>query len=275
MISNNQKIATMSGSDNGRTDDHVIPQELKIKVPEIKTFEDACNRLGIDPVQSKFSEGEPDEIAYKKLKIVVKALNENFTVDWSNDKQQKFFPWFNMNPPGGFKFNGSVCGFACSPLTGGNTMCFKSRGLADYAAEQFADLYKQWLFQDYAETAITTFENACERLGLDASAVLPDVSKIISLYQVKIIALVKLTVIAEALNKGWQPVWDNKEYKYFPWFDLEANHNLGGSGISLGGIRSVLKLSRSSGGCRVVFKSEEIAKYAADQFLYLYKEILT
>jgi hypothetical protein len=73
-----------------------------IKITDrIKSFEDACRELGEDP--ANFNVGMPDEIAYKKLKVITRALNEGWEPNWNNDNQYKWYPWFYMDSPG-FRF---------------------------------------------------------------------------------------------------------------------------------------------------------------------------
>ena len=46
---------------------------------DIKTFEDACEELGIDPETVTHENDTPDEVAYKKLKVVIKAIDRKST----------------------------------------------------------------------------------------------------------------------------------------------------------------------------------------------------
>lgn len=123
------------------------------------------------------------------------------------------------------------------------------------------------------KSKIKTFEDACKHLGLDPVA-LPDVSKLPVKHQKAITANYKLTIIAEALNDGWQPNWNNwNEYKYYPWFEVEASEEQpAGSGFS----RSSYVGSHSGTyvGSRLCYKSSELARYAASQFEDLYKDYL-
>lgn len=82
-------------------------------------------------------------------------------------------------------------------------------------------------------------------------------------------AWAKATIICKALNEGWVPDWNNSsEYKYYPWFKMNT-----GSGLSYGDY--AYDLSSSRVGSRLVFKSSELAKYAGEQFLDIYKEFMT
>ncbi|MFT3704672.1 MAG: hypothetical protein QM802_20070 [Agriterribacter sp.] len=107
----------------------------------IKTFEDACAEIGEDPVNPKFIIGEPDEIAYRKLKVIIKVLNEGWVPDWNNSSQYKWRPWFYLNAPG-FRFSGTSYVFTHSTV--GSRLCFKSEELCEYAANQFIDIYKDY-----------------------------------------------------------------------------------------------------------------------------------
>jgi hypothetical protein len=63
----------------------------------IKTFEDACAEVGEDPEHDKFTEGTPDEIAFKKIKVITKALNEGWLPNWNNSGERKWYPWFYLD----------------------------------------------------------------------------------------------------------------------------------------------------------------------------------
>jgi hypothetical protein len=111
---------------------------------DIKTFEDACEELGIDDPESLFTENDtPDEIAYKKLKVVAKAINQGWVPDWDNKSQQKWWPWFNLSSGFGFSCSDYFCD--CAGTTVGSRLCFESEAKSNYAATQFIDIYKQFL----------------------------------------------------------------------------------------------------------------------------------
>jgi len=77
----------------------------------------------------------------------------------------------------------------------------------------------------------------------------------------------KLEVIAKALNEGWKPNWGNSsEYKYYPWFKLQGGFSFH---------RFDFYCTRSGVGSRLCFKSRELAEYAGNQFLSIYKTYMT
>jgi hypothetical protein len=118
---------------------------------------------------------------------------------------------------------------------------------------------------------IKTFIQACKKLGLDASK-LPDVSCLPDIHQKAIIAHYKLIIIAQALNDGWQPNWnDSNQGKYYPWFEIKVDtKSPGGSGLVCSNFSNWYAYSNV--GSRLCFKDWETAKYAGTTFKQLYEE---
>lgn len=115
---------------------------MDTKITEkVKTFEDACRIVGVYFKINK--KDTPDEIAYKKLKIIAQALNEGWEPDRTDKNQWKFWPWFNFGPGSGGSCNGYDNWFAHSGV--GSRLCFKSAELAEYAGTQFLSIYKDYL----------------------------------------------------------------------------------------------------------------------------------
>ena len=110
---------------------------------EIKTFEDACVEMEIDPQSFNFSTDTPDEAAYKKLKVIVQAINQGWTPDWKDSKQRKWWPYFNLSS--GFGFSLSGYDYVNVNAHVGSRLCFETEQKSDYAAKQFSDIYKQFL----------------------------------------------------------------------------------------------------------------------------------
>ena len=120
-------------------------EELKaFDFRDIKTIEDAQIATGHTPEYMTKYLGEPtDEWAYRMLKMVVKAINQDWIPDWSNNNY-KYYPWFRILSSG-FGFSGSLYFFTVTHSFVGSRLCFESREKSDYAAVQFSDLYKQFL----------------------------------------------------------------------------------------------------------------------------------
>lgn len=119
-------------------------------------------------------------------------------------------------------------------------------------------------------TQIKTFEDACKALNLDANNIIPDFSAYPEKHRAAMVAESKLVMVAQALNAGWEPDWqDEDEYKYTPWFDFDDENEEARF--------SYHDYSRwfqySSVGSRLCYKSSEIARYAGTQFIDLYREV--
>jgi hypothetical protein len=121
---------------------------------KVKTFEDACKVLCLDPENLPVVENLPEKdgrsiIAYYKLTIITRALNEGWEPNFSGWGEWKYWNWFYT------EHNGACAGFVCEHSAAaasytyayfGSRLCFKTRELATYAREQFRDLYFEYLF---------------------------------------------------------------------------------------------------------------------------------
>ena len=103
----------------------------------VKSYADACQVLGINGFSPS---GTADEVAYVQLKTIIAALNEGWVPDWNDDEEYKFYPFWNMQND--FSLGGVSCNYRYSYV--GSRLCFKSEKLAQYAADQFKDIYKQF-----------------------------------------------------------------------------------------------------------------------------------
>jgi len=112
----------------------------------VKTFEDACDVLGIkgEIFTASLHEDLANDCAaikaFTKLLIITRALNEGWTPDWNNNSEYKYYPWFKMGR--GFVLNDVLC--LCTGAAVGSRLCFKNEQLAEYAAKQFNSIYKDF-----------------------------------------------------------------------------------------------------------------------------------
>lgn len=132
--------------------------EVEVQEPgKIKTYENACKAIGIEPMddQAMAAAGfRPDEIARRKLETITAALNEGWKPDWNNPNQNKYVPWFWIEPrPGqtsaGLAYAYTYCAPSITAANIGSRLCFKNVDAAKYAARQFADLYALILVENY------------------------------------------------------------------------------------------------------------------------------
>lgn len=120
---------------------------------KIKSFEDACKHLRLNPNDLPVVDMLPEKdrksiIAFYKLTIIIRALNEGWEPDWSNWVEWKYYNWFYVEKgedqrSSGFRSDGTVCTYASAGA--GSRLCFKNIELAKYAAEQFKELYREYL----------------------------------------------------------------------------------------------------------------------------------
>lgn len=118
------------------------------KYQDIKLFEDACEVVGEDPQHAKFCAGTPDELAYKKIKVIILALNKiadpTWVCDWNNSSQPKWYPWFEYKNSG-FRFGASTYTIADTGASGGSRLRLCSEEVSNYCGKQFIHLYNELL----------------------------------------------------------------------------------------------------------------------------------
>jgi hypothetical protein len=89
------------------------------------------------------------------------------------------------------------------------------------------------------------------------------------------IARRKVGTIAEALNEGWVPNWnDTDEYKYYPWFYIEPNNSGAYAGLSCALTLHTASTTSAFIGSRLCFKTSALARYAGETFTELYTQFL-
>ena len=120
---------------------HAIPVTKRIK-----TYEDACLELDIPLIPKRCEHMTEDELAYYSLKVIAKALNEGWEPDWSNENQEKWYPWFEVTgAPAGLAYSLTYTPVSLTYATIGSHLCFKTEALAKYAGTQFIKLYEKYL----------------------------------------------------------------------------------------------------------------------------------
>ncbi|KAA6352398.1 hypothetical protein EZS27_000348 [termite gut metagenome] len=126
-------------------------KELSI-TDKIKTFEDACKALGLDPANLPVVDMLPEKdrksiISYYKLTIIIRALNEGWEPNFSDWNEYKYCNWFYLNAAG-FAYAHTFPAASSASATVGSRLCFKTSELARYAHERFRDLYLEYMFID-------------------------------------------------------------------------------------------------------------------------------
>lgn len=132
-----------------------------------------------------------------------------------------------------------------------------------------SDLFgKQVALYDNITDRVKSFEDACQVLGISTNV--PEVKGLPRKHQKAIIANYKLIVIAEALNEGWKPNWqDSDEYKYYPWFDMSNP-----AGVGYSSTNYTASLTSADFGSRLCLKNRELAIYFGQTFTDLFNDSL-
>ena len=144
----------------------------------IKTFDDALAALPAEHpmvlnwnamrgLEDKFA---PNMVAYAKLCVIAAALNDGWELRWGSD-QVYHYPWFYIYSKaevetmmqdrkdklvllGGLARHGSLCGLGYVSSNNawsiayagiGSRLAFRSKELAVYCAEQFIDIWAQYI----------------------------------------------------------------------------------------------------------------------------------
>jgi hypothetical protein len=114
--------------------------------------------------------------------------------------------------------------------------------------------------------SIKTFEDAQKATGRPDC---PDFSNVPEDLKKYFKAQYKAVVIAEALNDGWNPDWDNSnEWKYFSWFEM--------SPVSFAYYAADYRDSHScaGSGSPLCFRARKLAIYAGEQFIEIWKDLM-
>lgn len=132
-----------------------------------------------------------------------------------------------------------------------------------------SDLFgKQVALYDNITDRVKSFEDACQVLGISTNV--PEVKGLPRKHQKAIIANYKLIIIAEALNEGWKPNWqDSDEYKYYPWFDMSNP-----AGVGFSSTHTAASAATANIGSRLCLKNRELAIYFGQTFTDLFNDSL-
>ena len=144
---------------------------------------------------------------------------------------------------------------------------------------------------------IKTFNDALYELGDKHELVRAYNNLIVSNCMSKdIIAYAKLRIIADALNEGWKPTFDDGEHRYYPMIYIytkedyeelsenkkkelivvgQSNIKLNANGGNIYAIEvCVSPYSISSIGYHIALKTSELAKYCGKQFINIWADFL-
>jgi len=113
----------------------------------IKTWEDVCEELDIDPVDSlpykkAKTKTEKSINAFFKIQKISEVLNEDVEIDFDNKNQTKYYPYFEKQ-----RLGWRACSCNCYSGYGyvGFGFYYTTSEKALYAGNQFIDIYSEYL----------------------------------------------------------------------------------------------------------------------------------
>lgn len=117
---------------------------------EVKSFEDACQVLGMSPELPDLGAVQDEKIrksttAFIKLSVIIKALNAGWEPDWTDWNQYKYYPYFYMDSAG-LVFAYADGAVAITYTYFGSRLGCKTDAMADYMKDTFRELYIDLLF---------------------------------------------------------------------------------------------------------------------------------
>lgn len=121
-------------------------KKQSVRYTDIKTFEDACDFVGVDSEEFEESYGHlPTHVyAYMQLTIISQALNGGTNMNYDDTDEYKYYPYFYAKGSDvGFSFRG--CGCYVEDSNVASRLTYKSREIAKYAGEQFLDIYDKYI----------------------------------------------------------------------------------------------------------------------------------
>lgn len=153
-----EKVIELTEEDEDTTvfDFYTDEQEYEEITDRVKSYTDACNVLGIEPMNEQDMKEQgyrPDEIARRKLETITEALNEGWKPDWNNTNEYKYYPYFyieeNAKAQGAAGLSAASAFLTATNASAhvGSRLCFHDRETARYAGRTFTELYEQFLIE--------------------------------------------------------------------------------------------------------------------------------
>lgn len=114
----------------------------------VRNFNDICEIAGVNPndytLPRNASDDEISDMAYDKIKLIVKTLNEGWKPNWRDENEYKYYPYFRFDKSAGrFSYYAYHCHAVGSDV--GSRLVFKSQKLAEFAGKLFIEIYNEYM----------------------------------------------------------------------------------------------------------------------------------
>jgi len=255
-----------------------LPENI---MDRIETFADVCELN--ETTKGDFLEAcedaglEPDEIAYRQMKLICKAYNQGWVPDFNNS-EAKWYVWFYLNEPG-FRLYDAYYDYSASAV--GARLVFKSKEHALDAANKFKSIYEAYFTLNTAvETTGETSANVendpftrdCKILGYDPLTIIPDLSRMPSDLQKPVRSFIRLLVGTAAKRGNHKFDYQNRdEEKWYPWWDMEKDEN-NPSGFRLDD--ALCDDTDSLVGARLSLRDEKEVREVAEEYIDDYRNVM-
>ena len=105
----------------------------------VTSFDDACNKLGISTDLSHFSkindEFKEQQIAFYKLSIIIRVLNNGWIPNWKDSNEKKWFNYWNLG------FSDYRTSYYSTSTSVPSALYLKNKELCEYVKVRFESLY--------------------------------------------------------------------------------------------------------------------------------------
>ena len=112
---------------------------------EITTVEKAFEVEGLDITKIPDVSMLPPQfqkavLAHFILMVCAKAVRGNWVPDWTNSRQWKYYPWFDMRSGSGLSYDGYAYVYSASNV--GSRLCFETSEQAEFFGKTFIAQYE-------------------------------------------------------------------------------------------------------------------------------------
>lgn len=110
----------------------------------IKSFDDVCKEMGVNPKKYICESEDPDDIAANAIRqslLISRCFNADTKeeIDWSNSNQYKYFHVYTFSPSSGWSLFSVANWYSLTYC--GSRQPFLNREHAEYAWETFKEIY--------------------------------------------------------------------------------------------------------------------------------------
>lgn len=124
-----------------------IIEEPQTLFEKINNYSDVCKELNIEELdEDNFSflpkEQRKKQLAFHKIQNIIKLFNEDWKINWKDQNQYKYYPYFQIDGSGGLVFDCSHYHYHGFHFGVG---FYKDKETSDFCGKKFIKIYKNLL----------------------------------------------------------------------------------------------------------------------------------